>query len=360
MATLNIIEQRLNNQLIINSPAINIESVVSRLGAIQAQDYFGALWAIGLRSANSTFADVERTISERKIIRSWPIRGTLHFVSASDIRWMLAIIAPGKLTHTVYRDKELGLDIDTYKKAVKIIIKALSGGKSMTRQELMEVIDKSGIPTGNQRGYHLLAWAAQTGITCFGPKHDKQHTFVLLDEWLPKSKILNRDEALAELAKRYFTGHGPATLSDYVWWSGLSVSEARFGLNEIKSDLIQEKIAGSIYWILRTNKTKVINNYHVFLLPGFDEYLLGYKERSAIINSTDFIKVNPGLNGMLSPTIIINGRVVGVWKRIIKKNSVIINLQPFRKFTENETEYISSTADRYGKFLGLKPEINLL
>ena len=216
-----IAQRRLGNQSIAPAASLTPGEVVKRLGAVQAQDYLGALWALGLRMQRAVEADIEQAIANREIIRTWPMRGTLHFVAAEDVRWMLALLTPRILARAARRHQQLALDEATFARSETLFTNALENGRSLTRNQMMDVLEQAGISTKGQRGYHILGWAAQNGLICFGPRQGKQHTFVLLDEWLPSGKSLSREEALAELAHRYFTGHGPATIQDFIWWSGL-------------------------------------------------------------------------------------------------------------------------------------------
>jgi hypothetical protein len=218
---------------------------------------------------------------------------------------------------------------------------------------MMDVLEQAGIATANQRGYHLLGWAAQTGLLCFGPVQGKQQTFVLLDEWVPAGKNLTHDESLAELARRYFTGHGPATLRDFMWWSGLVAAEARAGLEMVKSQLMHEEVDGQSYWMAQTKSTVQNHSPDAYLLPGFDEYLLGYTDRSAVLDPIYSQQIQPGKNGMFSPTVVIDGQVVGAWKRTFKKDTVVITPNPFTSFSNDQNRAIAVAAERYARFVGM-------
>lgn len=352
VATLDIARHRLHNQQIAASLFTSPGEVVAWLGAMQAQDYPGTLWAVGLRLPDASYLDIEQAIADRAIIRTWPMRGTLHFVAAADIRWMLELLAPRIIAGSASRYKELELDEQTFTRCKKIFEKALTGGKQMTRDEIFGALMRSNIPVDKQRGYHILRRLGQDKIICFGPMHGKQEIFVLLDEWAPSSKTMAHDEALAELALRYFSGHGPATLDDFVWWSGLKISDARAGLEEARTRLAHESIDGKTYWMSPDVPELSLDGQAVYLLPGFDEYMLGYKDRSAALDPKYAQKICPGNNGMFSPTIVIDGKVIGTWKRMFKKGKIVITTD----FFENRTkagEAFYKAAERYGKFLGM-------
>lgn len=357
MTTLDLAHQRLYNQSITPARFEQPAEVVAWLGAIQAQDYTGALWSIGLRTQNATEAAVVQAIANRQIVRTWPMRGTLHFVAPADVRWMLRLLTPRVIANSARRYAQLELDEAIFAQSQAIFTKALAGGKQLTRVAMMEVLEGAGIATANQRGYHILGWAAQTGLICFGPMAGKQPTFVLLDEWIPTSKKLTCEESLAEVALRYFTGHGPATLQDFLWWTGLPAADARTGLGMVRSQLVEEKFEGQTYWLPQTTPAKHHQRSASYLLPGFDEYLLGYTNRSAVLDPSYNQRIQPGGNGIFSPTVVLDGQVVGTWKRTLKKGFVCITPNPFTAFSSDQHERIVSAAQRYGEFLGLSATV---
>ncbi len=357
MTPQDIAQSRLYHQQIANTRFKEPSQVVSWLGALQAQDYAGAKWSIGLRLPDATDADIEQAIADKTIIRTWPMRGTLHFVAPEDVRWMLALLTPRVIANSAKRHEQLALDKAIFARSKELFAQALQGGQQLTRQEMMDVLEQAGISSNNQRGYHILGWVAQTGFICFGPMRGKQPTFVWLDEWVPGGKNLTRDEALAELANRYFTGHGPATLQDFRWWSGLKVADARASLEMVKSQLSQETVNGQTYWMSPDMPVTKDTSPTTYLLPGFDEYMLGYTDRSAALESIHSPKIIPGNNGMFSPTIVIDGKVAGTWKRTFKKDSVVIAVSPFTSLSEAQSRAIVVAAERYGKFVGLSPVV---
>jgi len=358
MTTLNIARQRLCQQSIAPAALAKPGDVVKRLGAIQAQDYLGVLWAIGLRTKAATEQTIEQAISDGKIIRTWPMRGTLHFVAPEDVRWMLALLTPRIIANAAHRHRQLELDATTFARSETLFANALQGGKQLTRPEMMNVLEQDGISTDGQRGYHILWRAAQSGLICFGPRQGKQDTFVLLDEWLPANKTLSQEEALAELANRYFTGHGPATIQDFMWWSGLTAADARAGLEMVKAQLAYEEFEDQTYWLSPSLSSPKSDLPAVYLLPPFDEYLLGYRDRGAVLDPAHAGKVVPGGNGMFKPLIVIDGRVVGTWKRTLRKTKVLVSFGPFEPLSPTQMEAIVAAAEPYGKFLGLPVEIS--
>ncbi len=344
---------RLYNQRIAGPKAADPGEVVRWLGAVQAQDYQQALWAIGLRMQKSTMTDVERAIEERKIVRTWPMRGTIHFVPPEDAKWMLKLSASRMIAKDTRRLEQLGLDEEIMERCQELFCDALRGGKRLVRSAMMALLEDASIGTGDQRGYHILWYTAQTGQICLGPLQGKEQTFVLLDEWVPDSRELSREKALVELAGRYFASHGPATIHDFAWWAGLTVGDAKAGLEAAKRGLMSVETAGKIYWMAEeTSRQTADDEPSVALLPGFDEYLLGYKDRSAVLAMEHAQKVVPGKNGVFFPTIMIAGQVVGTWKRKLKTNAVEITLSPFAHLGEAEERAIEA-ARCYSTFLGL-------
>lgn len=344
---------RLRNQQIAFTSCNKPEEVVAKLGAMQAQDYAGALWSIGLRLPNATKADVEEAIANRTIVRTWPMRGTLHFVAAADVHWMLTLLTPRVIAGAARRRQQLELDESTFVRCEKVFVRVLQGGNQLTREELFAALEGAKIPVDNHRGYHILWRLAQEKVLCFGARRGKQHTFTLLDEWMPSTRSLEHNSALAELTQRYFSSHGPATLQDFVWWSGLKVSEARAGLDGVSSKLVKESINGKVYWTSPNIPTSSRVPSGVFLLPGFDEYMLGYQDRSASLDPQHANRIVPGSNGMFLPTIVSNGRVVGTWKRVFKKKTVIVTPSPFSSLNKAETLCIAAAAKGYGRFMAL-------
>jgi hypothetical protein len=320
MTSRDIAYHRLSNQQIASAKPKTPNELVASLGAMQAQDYLGALWAIGLRSMNSNEADIEKAIGARTIIRTWPMRGTLHFVAPADVRWMLELLTPAVIAASKRRQQQLELDDKTFARCRALFTKVLQGDKQLTRDAMYSSLQHAHISTSSQRGYHILWRLAQEGIICFGARAGKQPTFALLDEWARPTKKLKREEALAELTKRYFSGHGPATLQDFAWWSGLKISEAKAGLEMIESSLRKEADGTKVYWMSTESTSSPADTPIACLLPGFDEYMLGYNDRSAVLDPRHAQKLIPDNNGRFLSTMVMNGRVVGTWKRTVKRN----------------------------------------
>jgi Winged helix DNA-binding domain len=358
MTPRDIAYSRLINQQIAGARCQRPSEIVSLLGAVQAQDYLGALWAIGLRTPNSTEADIEKAIGARTIIRSWPMRGTLHFVAPADIRWMLELLTPPVIAASKRRQQQLDLDDKTLARCRAVITKALQGDKQLNREAMYSSLEAAHISTDSQRGYHILWRLAQEGTICFAARQGKQLTFALLDEWVKPAKKLKREEALAELAKRYFIGHGPATLQDFAWWSGLTVTEAKVGLEMVASSLRKETSGTTIHW-MSPEATAPLTDFPIgFLLPGFDEYMLGYKDRSAILEPQHAQKLIPDNNGRFLGTMVLKGRVVGTWKRRLGKKTIVLTMEPFVSLQKSEGQAFARAARMYGEYIGLPVVVN--
>jgi hypothetical protein len=346
---------RLRRQAIADPRFDTPADVVRWFGAMQAQDYLGASWAVGLRMRDATQASVEQAIADRSIVRTWPMRGTLHFVAADDVRWMQALLAPRVIARDRARiERDFGLDSATLKRCRRIVDKALADGTPVTRSALYAALDAGGIASAGQRGLHVTGRLAHEGVLCLGPRAGKQPTFVLLDAWLPATPDKSRDEALAELARRYFASHAPATVQDFAWWSGLTVKEAQAGIALAQADLVRDDTARATYW--RTcDAVQPAPPGSVHLLPPFDEYLVGYKDRSAALDPA-FGRAVIGINGLVNASIVVDGRVVGTWKRSVGKDTVTIAPTLLAAIKRSATTAIKREARRYGAFLGVQGE----
>jgi hypothetical protein len=327
MTTADIAALRLQNQHLSHADLASPADVVRRFGAVQAQDFPDALYAIGLRMPSATDATVEHAISEKTIVRSWPMRGTIHFMPAEDARWMIRLLAPrynGKAANN-YRKAELTPRI--LAQAGKVLANRMSGGRQCTRQELYAVLNEAGIQTGmqgtEQRGLHVIGHWAREGLICIAARRGKQHTFALLDEWLPPGRDLSSDAAMAEIAKRYFSSHGPATLKDFAWWSGLSLTEAKRGFQPVQHDFERAIVDEAEYWFPPIERPPRSNTKQVFLLPPYDEYTIAYADRSAAIDPAKLSAVQSGLGA----NVTVDGRIAGTWQRKVEKDEVHIRIR---------------------------------
>ena len=285
------------------------------------------------------------------------MRGTLHFVAAADVRWMLELLTPRIVAASEKRRLDLELDAKVFKRSAKIFTTALQGGRQLTRGAIHALLEKGRIAMSPQRSYHIFWKHAQEGLICFAAHEGKQPTFALLEEWIPAAKRWEREAALAELAKRYFTGHGPATLRDFVWWTGLRAADAKAAVGLVSGQLASETVEGKTFWMSRElpplNKLPCESH----LLPGFDEYMLGYTDRSAALEPRFAPRICPGSNGIFSPTVVIAGKFVGTWKRTVKKREALITPTGFASLTKAQVKTLDAPAERYGNYLGMRAKI---
>lgn len=358
MINLNIPHQRLRNLGIVGSNFETPADVVHWLGAVQAQDYAGAKWALGMRMKHATDELIDNAFADGSILRTHLMRPTWHFVSPSDIRWLLELTAPRVQAASAYMYRKVELDDKTFKCSNAAIEKALQGGMSLTRDELRESLEKSRIKTeGDQRMTYLVMQAELDGVVCSGPRKGKQFTYMLLEERVPQMRKLSHDEALEELSARYFTSRGPATVQDFAKWSGLTIADAKLGLETVKSQFQSEVVDGETYWFKEPEKSATLSSPIVHLLSVFDEYISSYKDRSAMANDKDAEKM-VSMGNDLTYIILLNGHATGTWKRTLKKKEVIITPNFFTPLKKAEKEAFIQTAEEYGKFLDLSVVIN--
>lgn len=346
----NIGSARLTSQWAGQDKPKTAHEVVSWMGAMQAQDHAGALWAIALRTPNLTLADIEKEITERKIVRTWPMRGTLHYVAAEDLRWMQTLLTPRIVKNYAGRRAQLGIDDATLAKAEEIIKNSLKG-TSLTRGDLYQLFEDGGINPAGQKGIHMIGYFAHMGLVCHGAHIGKQPTYALVDDWIGQTDPISREESLKRLAQRYFKSHGPTTVKDFAGWGFMTMADAKLGLELAKDSLKQVEIDGAAHWLDKDTDPKTSSDIEAFLLPGFDEFILGYKDRSAVATTEHMQRVLPGGNGVFLPTIVIDGHVAGLWKKTVRKSGITITLEPFRRLSTKELKALEKPAARYGQFL---------
>jgi len=355
-----IARQRLYNQRLLASALRHPTEVVHWLGAAQAQDYAGAKWSLGMRldltAAAVSDAAVEQAFDAGTILRTHVLRPTWHFVAPADIRWLLALTAPRVqlLNATYYR--RVGLDDDLYARAAAVLAQALAGSTYLTRDELRRALDKASIAADIElRMIYILMRAELEGLICSGPRRGKQFTYALLDERVPPTAPLGRAEALAELARRYFTSHGPATAHDLARWASLTLEDVRAGLAANAAHLQSEEVDGLTYWFdpaLPAPPMPQAEEPTAYLFSIYDEYVIGYKEWSAIADAEDAARLRALAND-LTNVVLVDGRIVGTWKRAIDKRRATVTLRPLRPLNADEMDAIAAAARRLGMFLGL-------
>jgi hypothetical protein len=353
MPDLDIAHQRLVNQHIARPTFTTAEEVVTALAAVQAQDYAGAKWALGMRIQNATEPDIEQAFNQGAILRTHVLRPTWHFVTPGDIRWLLALSAPRvhAANGTMYRKAELKNAV--FERTNSALAKALSGGNQLTRDELRQVLEKAGIATGGEfRMTYIMMQAELEGVVCSGARRGNQFTYSLLDERAHAAKTRNRDEALVELAGRYFRSRGPATVQDFAKWSGLTLADARAGLEAVQSQLQQTVVGKQTYWSTPSQHSSIDQHSTAYLLSIYDEYISGYKDRSNIISNENSAKLQ-AMGNALTHVIVVDGQIVGTWKRTISKDAVAIETSAFSGLTKPQSRAVAPAARRYGDFLGL-------
>ena len=342
----------------------SVGDIARWFGALQGQDLASLQWSLGARLPGWTLADVEAALEGGSVLRTWPMRGTIHLVPAEDARWMLRVLGEKPLAGAAKRREYLGLSTRDADRAVDLLGAALAGGGRLTRAQCIAALVSGGIDGAGQRGYHLLWYASQHGVTCIGPNVDGEQTFVLLDDWAPQQREVNRDEALATMALRYFRSHGPTTRKDFAGWAGLTAGDAKAGIAGCGDALVgvtvdsvemmmTAELAGAIGGDRGTSAVHRAPRMDQWMaLPGFDEYLLGFKDRSLMVDAAGMEAVIPGKNGVFRSTIVRDGRVVGTWKRAMSAKSVTVDVAPLVRLTKAERQRAEQAWRPYAAFVG--------
>lgn len=340
-----LIRNRLVNHKLAGSALRDPRDVVAWFGAVQAQDFPGAKWAVGLRTAAATDARVEGVFNGGAILRTHVLRPTWHFVTAADIRWLVALSGPRLLSRLAYRYRQLELDRRTIAKSGATLERALSKAE-LTRREIAAALERAGIPITPERTSHLLMIAELEGRICSGPLRDRQLTYALMDRRVPPADPPGREEMLARLADRYFRSHGPATLADFCWWSGLTVRDATTALAAAGSRLSTDtRHPGTYRHSDGGQRTRAPRA--AWLLPNFDEYLVAYRHRAAILAGDH---VDPA--DALASTVVVDGRAVGTWRLRRDEDSLTVSVAAWRLLSRTELDRIAAAAARYGAFVG--------
>ncbi len=328
-----------------------IAPTVRRHLAMQAQDLASGLWSVGVRTGANR-SEVEAAIEARLVTRSWPMRGTLHLMATEDVQWMCRLLNQGRPAATRARFAQLEITDAVLDRGRELVTAALSGGRSLSRPEAMELLRANGIAPDGQRGPHLLTRYCQEGLLCQGPPAGKQPTFVLLDEWVPNSWSPGREEAMAALAERYVLSHGPVTERDVAGWSGQNLTFVRQAV-ALAGGAIETEVIGGTSYLVHASAPAPADRSTVQLLPGFDEYLLGYKDRSAMLTPEQERLVVPGGNGVFQPTLVVGGRIVGTWGRRVGATRVDLTVTLFAGVRAVARVAVARAANAYGTFLGL-------
>jgi hypothetical protein len=353
-----IAEQRMRNLLLDGAPLATAQEVVRWLGAVQSQDYGPAKWSVGQRSTGLSEADVERAYAGGEILRTHVLRPTWHFVTPSDIRWLLELTRARVHAMAGFGRRRDKLDAETFARAHRVFGEALQGGHHLTRNELGAALGEAGIEARGTRLAHILMHAELEGLICSGAPKGKQHTYALLDERVPPAASLSRDEALVELTRRYFTSHGPASTKDFQWWSSLSLADVRRGLELAGSQLQQETVDGVMYWFgASAEPSSSVRRVH--LVHMFDEYLVGYTQtRGALdragISSALFSTIN-----VRSGALILDTQLAGTWRRAIGKDGLLLEARLREPFDPEQMQALQAEADRHATFVNLGTQASL-
>jgi hypothetical protein len=343
---------RLVAQRIAGPPCPTADDAVRSLAAVQAQDLPGALTSVALRTAGRTRSDVTAALDAGAVVRSWPMRGTLHFVAADDLPWLLELLRPRVQLIGSSRWRQLELTERDADRADELVHAALRGGRRLPRKALLAALDEGGVPTTGQRGAHLLGHLARTGRICLGPIDGREQLFVLLDEWVPHPRRLDREEALGELALRFFRGHGPATVKDLVRWAGSTVRDVQAGLAIARPHLARLEVDGTEFFLDPGTPERLAacreEARGTFLLPGFDEFVLGYADRSAALDPAFSERIVPGGNGMFRSTVVHDGRIVGTWRYAGSGAGRAVTATPFTAFPDGVEAAIPQVAATVG------------
>lgn len=348
-----LVRLRLDNQRLTRPSCQTPSEVVGWLGAVQSQDLPASLYAIGLRIGHATQAVVEQALADRSIVRSWPMRRTIHCMAADDARWMIRLLAPRGIVRMQPYHRKLGITHDHLRRAGRVFETVLAGDKQLTRAELYQCLRAARIPLemphGLPLGMHLLCHWAQAGLICIAARRESQPTFALLDEWTPRGRDLCGDDALAELARRYFQSHGPATVNDFAWWASLPVKEAKRAVQLAGALLRSVEVDGVEYWLLRDTSPASSTPLPVLLLPPFDEYTVAYADRTLANDPSTPRSPSHGL----APNILIQGRIAGTWKRtLFAIQTVAISPTLLRILNRKEQTGLAGASERYAEFLG--------
>lgn len=350
MSLARIAGQRLENQRLTRPGPRDPADLVAWFGAVQAQDYPAAKWALALRMPDGTTdARIERAFNDGRILRTHVLRPTWHFVAASDLHWMLELTAARVHRGLTYGYRMLELDLAIRNRAAGVIERAVGGGQCLTRAELGARLARAGVVAKGVRLALLTMHAEIERVICSGPQRGKHSTYALLADRVANPKRLSRDESLAELTARYFRSHGPATIRDFVWWSGLTIADAKRGLEISKCR--HEEIGGLTYWTVGRPRASGTNPGVVHLPPIYDEYLVAYRDLEAVPRAK-------AAWGILQQAILVGGQIVGTWKFIVKDGERLVDVKTLRRLTSVESRALAKTAARYGRFLEMPVAIS--
>jgi hypothetical protein len=357
---MSLVSDRLRNQHLVAADRKSPADIVAWLGAMQAQDFAAVKWGIGLRIPRSHDSEIEQALNDGAILRTHVLRPTWHLVASQDIRWMLSLSAPRVHAANAYYYRQSKLDPETLRKTARVLQRSLEGGKACTRAELGDCLRRAHVAADGLRLAYVMMHAELDGLITSGPRRGAQFTYMLLDERAPEATPLDRRDAAVELAKRYFVSHGPATIRDFVWWSGLTVKEARPAIEAVSPQLHQDTIAGRVYFSGPPPAWGPVRGASAFLLPNYDEYLIAYKDRGPVVDASRAANIVARANGAFPHHLIIGGRLAGSWSRTLHANEVVMEVAPFEPLTAAQKRAVASAAECYGEFLGVPAELKIV
>ena len=350
-----IAAHRLHNQYVTREGPSDPARLVAWLGAVQTQEFGPAKWGLGLRMpAGTTDAAIQRSFDAGKILRTHVLRPTWHFVTPKDIRWMLELSAPQVHRIMAPYDRRMGLDAKVMTRATRVLERALEEQEVLTRAELGEHLARAGLPANGSHLAHIAMNAELEGIICSGPRRGKQSTYALLSRRAPDARRLTREEAIAELARRFLRSHGPATYRDLAWWSGLPVRDAKRGMEMNRARRID--VDGLAYWTLGSREVPAPQRDAVHLLPIYDEYLNAYRDRRAVAHGPSLVTSKKGGYGTFQHALVLGGQVAGTWRVTQKPKGVAVTVIPSRRLGRNEEKGVRGAVTRYGDFVNLPTE----
>lgn len=344
-----IVRRRLVGQRLVGPPFTTPAETVRSLLAVQAQEFGYALWSIGMRTAGSTQASVAAAFDRGAMIRTHLLRPTWHFVAPDDLHWLLDLTAPRVQMQNAGPYRQLDLDRSTLARSAAVIAAALRDGNHLNRNELVEPLTRAGIAADSRRLNYIVMNAELEGVICNGPVRGKQQTYALIEEWAPRSRSLDRDEALAELTRRFFAGHGPATVRDCATWAGLTLTDVRRGIEAAGAELLSAEVDGQSLWFSASSSTGGQVALDAFLLPQYDEAFLTFKS----LNFPMLERVRgdvPWGDDFVRP-IVIGLYRVGVWKRSETARRVLLEANIFAALNRDQSRALDAAADRYGTFM---------
>ena len=356
---------RLRAQRLAGEPATSVHEVVRGVGALQAQSARAARLAVRARSAGLDAAAVGRACGgDRSVVRTWAMRGTLHMVPGEDVGWVVALLGPVFAAAGRRRRLQLGLDEDACERGLMAIAKVLAGERPLSRAELVGRLAGEGVALDprSQAPAHLLAYAANRGLVCRGPDLEgDEPSYVLLADWVGERHELAPEAALAELARRYLAGHGPADARDFAAWSGLPARRARRGFELVAAELDEVRAGDQRLWTLASTAADVEDGErpNVRLLGHFDAYLLGYHDRGLVLDLRFARRIQAG-GGMVQPALLVDGRVAGTWRRQRRRERLTVQVEPFEPLDRAVMPGLEAEAADLGRFLGAEATVALV